>query len=73
MSEAKRNVSRKTPRYLVNVESKIKDQLNAHRARLKRERAAGRDAPATRPNTPRAVDIADAFLQERGAAVGLDD
>ena len=36
VSEAKRNVSRKTPRYLVNVESKIKDQLNAHRARLKK-------------------------------------
>ena len=28
----KRNVSRKTSRYLVNVESKIKDQLNAQSA-----------------------------------------
>ena len=63
VSEAKRNVSRKTPRYLVNVESKIKDQLNAHRARLKRERAAGRDALGDSSNTPRAVDIADAFLR----------
>lgn len=66
VSEARRNVSRKTPRYLGHVESKIKDQLDAHRARLKRERAAGRDALGDSSNTPRAVDIADAFLRSEG-------